>query len=162
MCLILFTTPKSHLTCPVMDNGQADPKPSRDLPDWGTLNTNSFLPSGQKKKKNQSSCGKRLSNPWDILPLCFLFFQARGEAKKTLHRPAAYEGYHPALCPAQTLQKNPNHQGRKRASVCGPNPSLWVTVTYRPPTPAIFVMYALQVGLKAFHLIYCLAASLPS
>lgn len=50
MCLILFTTPKSHLTCPVMDNGQADPKPSRDLPDWGTLNTNSFPPSGQKKK----------------------------------------------------------------------------------------------------------------
>lgn len=67
MRLILFITPKSHLTHSVMDKSpaQADLKPARGLPDWSALNTDSFP---LLDPKNQSSCGKGFSIPWDMPP----------------------------------------------------------------------------------------------
>jgi hypothetical protein len=96
MCLILFITPKSRLTCPVMDNSpaQADPKlPGPSQPEHPQHKF--FSTIGNKGGGDQSSCGKRLRILWDIFPpwLCTC---RRVEARQTLHCPVACGGHHPS------------------------------------------------------------------
>lgn len=75
MCLILFITPKSHLTCPVMDNSpaQADLKlPGPSQPEHPQHKFFSTIRNKGGGVGDQSSCGKRLRILWDIFPRGFV------------------------------------------------------------------------------------------